>query len=72
MHSDFLDASNPDRLRAFFKYVDAANLASQGIKELHIDSPRIAILNARRSRAQQAAIDLFNGSPYVMKSVASP
>lgn len=57
----YLDTSNPLRLKAFFAYTDAANMAS---KPIEITEPLAhacvaAIMDSMRQRAAQAALDLL-------------
>ena len=70
MRSDYLDTSNPHRLKAFFLYVNAANMArgaanAPAVLNQNPDVQRclISILAAERQRAEQAALDLFDPYP---------
>lgn len=63
---DYLDTSNPYRLSAFFKFLDAANMARTGIDTLQITSVKarncmVSVLKASRQQAIERAFEMLNG-----------
>jgi hypothetical protein len=66
MRSDYLDTSNPLRLKAFFMFCDVANNARAYISALNIDDPlagRICrgVMESMRQQSIQRAIDTLSG-----------
>lgn len=66
MRSDYLDTSNPLRLKAFFQFCDVANNARCYIVALNIDDPLASrvvsgIMETMRQRAIQSALDTLSG-----------
>lgn len=64
--SDYLDTSNPLRLRAFFQFCDVANNTRAYVAALDIEDSLArravtGIMEHMRRRAEQSAIDTLGG-----------